>query len=94
QVAKLAGLPPSVIERAEVVLSGLEDGETLGKDSAARLADDLPLFAAARPASGPLQTAAEPSAIDKALAETSPDSLTPREALDLIYRWKAEAEED
>jgi len=43
QVAKLAGLPPSVIERAELVLSGLEEGETLGrnggKDGAARLAD-------------------------------------------------------
>jgi DNA mismatch repair protein MutS len=94
QVAKLAGLPMAVIERAEVVLSGLEDGETLGRDSAARLAEDLPLFAAARPASGPRQTANEPSALDKALAETLPDSLTPREALDLIYRWKAEADED
>ncbi len=94
QVAKLAGLPPSVIERAELVLSGLEEGETLGrnggKDGAARLADDLPLFAAARPASG--SRGNEPSAVDKALAETLPDSLTPREALDLIYRWKAEAD--
>ena len=37
QVAKLAGLPPSVIGRAEMVLAGLEQGETLGKDSAARV---------------------------------------------------------
>ena len=98
QVAKLAGLPPSVIERAEVVLSSLEDGETLGRDAAAHKlktwADDLPLFAAIRPASGPRQTTNEPSALDKALAETLPDSLTPREALDLIYRWKAEADLD
>ncbi len=91
QVAKLAGLPTSVIERAEVVLSGLEDGETLGRDGAARLADDLPLFAAARPQSGPIKSAGAPSALDKALADVLPDSLTPREALELIYQWKSEA---
>jgi DNA mismatch repair protein MutS len=95
QVAKLAGLPASVIERAELVLTGLEEGESLGRnggtDGAARLAAELPLFAAARPASG--HRANEPSAMDKALAETLPDSLTPRQALELIYRWKAAADE-
>ena len=98
QVAKLAGLPPSVIGRAEVVLAGLEDGETFGgnrgRDSAARLADDLPLFATVRPTSGSRQAPGEPSAVEKALADVLPDSLTPRQALDLIYQLKAAARED
>ena len=44
-----AGLPPAVVARAEEVLRTLEKGEQAG--ALARLADDLPLFAAARPAS-------------------------------------------
>ncbi|NQV60572.1 MAG: DNA mismatch repair protein MutS, partial [Alphaproteobacteria bacterium] len=94
QVAKLAGLPPSVIGRAEVVLAGLEDGEALGREGAARLADDLPLFAAIRPASGGGRNHNEPSALEKALADISPDRLSPREALDLIYQLKTMAEEN
>jgi len=94
QVAKLAGLPPSVIGRAEVVLAGLEDGEALGREGAARLADDLPLFAAIRPISGGGRNQNEPSALEKALADISPDSLSPREALDLIYQLKTMAEEN
>ncbi|MBT7759825.1 MAG: DNA mismatch repair protein MutS, partial [Rhodospirillaceae bacterium] len=90
----LAGLPPSVIGRAEVVLAGLEDGETLGREGAARLADDLPLFAASRPTSGSSKSANEPSAVETALADILPDSLSPREALDLIYQLKAAAEKD
>ena len=94
QVAKLAGLPPSVIGRAEMVLAGLEQGETLGKDSAARLADDLPLFAAVRPASATSRAEQAPSAVAAALAEILPDTLSPREALDLIYQLKAQAAQD
>ena len=48
QVAKLAGLPPSVIERAKVVLAQIEAEDRTSP--ARRLIDDLPLFAAARPA--------------------------------------------
>jgi DNA mismatch repair protein MutS len=98
QVAKLAGLPPSVIGRAEVVLAGLEDGEAFGgnggRHSAARLADDLPLFATVRPTSGSWQAPREPTAVEKALANALPDSLTPRQALELIYQLKAAARED
>ena len=42
QVARLAGLPEAVVERAREVLRMLEEGETTGK--AARIVDDLPLF--------------------------------------------------
>ena len=45
QVAKLAGLPAAVIARAEAVLAALEADE--GAATTTRLADDLPLFAAA-----------------------------------------------
>src|SRR5450432_1568330 len=79
-VAKLAGLPAAVIARAETVLAGLEQGEQAG--TLARLADDLPLFAAAsaRPAK-----LSEPSAVEQALAAISPDELTPKAALELLY---------
>ena len=51
-VAQLAGLPAAVVARAEEVLAALEKGEQSG--AVTRLADDLPLFAAApaRPAGG------------------------------------------
>src|ERR1043165_7002944 len=49
--------------------------------------DDLPLFAAA------VQEEAAPDAVHAALAEVEPDSLAPREALELIYRLKRLAEE-
>jgi DNA mismatch repair protein MutS len=82
-VAKLAGLPPAVIARAEAVLALLEKGEQSG--ALARLADDLPLFTAARPlAAG----APRRSAVEASLSEVQPDALSPREALELIYKLK------
>ena len=54
QVARLAGLPAAVVERARVVLEALERGEREGGAKAKALVDDLPLFAvAARPAPAP-----------------------------------------
>ena len=84
-VAKLAGLPKSVTARAEEVLEVLEKGEQGG--ALARLADDLPLFSATRRAHNPTP-AANQSAAEELLREIRPDELTPREALDLIYRLK------
>ena len=92
QVAKLAGLPASVIDRAQTVLAGLEQSETLGRVGANRLADDLPLFTATRLQSSLNQENTEPSPLEQALADIVPDSLTPHEALDLIYRLKADIE--
>ena len=83
-VARLAGLPSAVLDRAEEVLHALETGERAG--SAARLADDLPLFAAARPVSGSLR--AEPSAVEGELAKVNPDELSPKGALEILYRLK------
>jgi DNA mismatch repair protein MutS len=88
QVARLAGLPAAVVERAREVLGELEQGETTGK--AARLVDDLPLFNVQARA-----TPAKPAGADKllqALSGINPDEMTPREALDALYRLKAEVE--
>lgn len=81
-VAKLAGLPPAVLARAASVLAKLEQGRAATGGIAAGL-DDLPLFAA---------LAEEPAAVDPlraALEEIEPDSLSPREALEIVYRLKS-----
>jgi DNA mismatch repair protein MutS len=80
-VARLAGLPPAVIARATDVLHLLEKGEQSGKLT--KLADDLPLFRAA-----PVPSAPEKSALETRMADVDPDSLTPRDALDLLYDLK------
>ena len=82
-VAKLAGLPPQVIARAEEVLAQLEQGEQAG--TLARLADDLPLFSTT-PARAP--AAPEASALEERLAAANPDELSPREALELLYELR------
>ena len=85
-VAKLAGLPPAVVTRARSVLAKLEAGRDATGGIAAGL-DDLPLFAASpEPEHGPDPLVA-------ALDEIEPDSLTPREALEHLYRLKRLASE-
>ncbi len=84
-VARLAGLPATAVARAETVLAALEKGETSGA-TAARIADDLPLFAAVRAA--PAAAAAGPSPIEAALAGLDVDGMSPRDALDRLYQLK------
>jgi len=82
-VAKLAGLPGGVTARAEEVLAVLEKGDEAG--ALARLADDLPLFRAMqhRPPPAPRESVAETM-----LKDIRPDELSPREALELLYRLR------
>jgi DNA mismatch repair protein MutS len=81
-VAKLAGVPPAVVVRAREVLDRLETQTA----SPARL-DDLPLFAAA--AQPPhAHGVAEPSAVEAALTDLDLDGMSPREAMDALYRLK------
>ncbi len=86
-VAKLAGLPPAVLSRASGVLKKLEAGRAQTGGLAAGL-DDLPLFAA---------MAAVPEeardALRDALAGIDADALSPRDALDALYKLKRLAEE-
>ena len=78
QVARLAGMPAPLVRQARATLEALE---------AQQYADDaqVDLFAA------PPETARapEPSAVEAALARIDPDALTPREALDALYRLKS-----
>jgi len=87
QVAKLAGLPPSVIERAKLVLAQIEAEDRVSP--ARRLIDDLPLFAAAqvRPAA---QEVSPLAAVIEALAALNPDEMSPRDALEALYVLKAQ----
>ena len=79
QVARLAGLPPTVLNRAQAVLAVLEQEER-GSDLT-QLTKDLPLFSDNRRASDvqPLDP------LRKRLQEIQPDDLTPREALEVLY---------
>ena len=87
QVAKLAGLPASVIERAKVVLAALE-----AEDRATpRGFDDLPLFAAQPKPSAPDPRQAALEALIAALTAINPDELSPREALEALYALKTRA---
>ncbi len=85
-VARLAGLPAAAVARAEEVLAELEAGEQSGRLTT--LADDLPLFTAA--ARAPRRAgAAAASAVEAELARLNPDELTPRTALEALYRLRA-----
>jgi DNA mismatch repair protein MutS len=80
QVAKLAGLPAAVVERARVVLGELEAADRAAP--VRKMIDDLPLFAAAQTAPPAGDT------LRDALAALDPDALSPKEALDALYKLK------
>jgi len=83
QVARLAGLPPSAVRRAEAVLRRLES------EGGALRPEGLPLFAHAAPPS-PVPA---PGVLERMLEDLRPDDLSPREALEWLYRLKAAASE-
>lgn len=86
QVARLAGLPEAVVNRARDVLHQLEAGETSGK--ADKLIDDLPLFSVEVKREVKAPAKGKDSALLAALSTVNPDEMTPREALDALYRLK------
>ena len=87
-VARLAGLPQSVLARAKDVLARLEEGKAKTGGIAAGL-DDLPLFAAVAE-----RKESRKDGLREALGAIDADALSPRDALDLIYRLKQLAEAD
>ncbi len=84
QVARLAGLPASVVSRAKDVLAKLEDADR--KNPASQLIDDLPLFQVAIRREERVK--AGPSKVEEALKDLNPDDMTPREAMDALYALK------
>jgi DNA mismatch repair protein MutS len=88
QVAKLAGLPASVIERAKVVLAKLEaEDRTTPRGGF----DDLPLFAAPPQAGAPDPRHAALDTLIAALQALNPDEMSPRDALEALYSLKTKA---
>jgi len=87
QVARLAGLPASVVARARDVLAKLEDADR--KNPASQLIDDLPLFQVAVRREEAAR-ASGPSKVEEALKALNPDDMTPREALEALYALKKE----
>ncbi|MGA3304083.1 MAG: DNA mismatch repair protein MutS [Methylovirgula sp.] len=85
QVAKLAGLPSAVIERAKHLLAELEAGDR--RMPVEKLVADLPLFA--QPAAVQKAAPAKGDKIAAALDACDPDALSPRDALEVLYRLKA-----
>ena len=92
QVAKLAGLPTPVLDRAREVLALLEKSDGR-KNTNNDTLGELPLFAVTR-AQGPSAAPDGPSAVDRALDELNPDDMSPRSALDALYRLKTLRRED
>jgi DNA mismatch repair protein MutS len=88
QVAKLAGLPPPVIERAKLVLAQIEAEDRTSP--ARKLIDDLPLFAVTRPAAAAPHRDEALNALIAALAALHPDEMSPRDALEALYALKAQ----
>ena len=76
-----AGVPRTVVDKAGQVLAELEAGEQSG--AIARLSDGLPLFTVV-----PKPAPAPESEVEAALAQADPDALSPRDALELIYRLR------
>ena len=83
-VARLAGLPDNVLRRAEQILTQLEAGQH-GAADAALLVESLPLFDHAQES----QNSGLSAVIETELAAIRPDDLTPRDAIELLYRLKA-----
>jgi DNA mismatch repair protein MutS len=97
QVARLAGMPPSLIRQARAALDALETQQRQHDDQIDLFADlsggthpahDLLAESAAVPASAHAPTQAE-SATLALLSRIDPDALTPREALDALYQLKS-----
>jgi DNA mismatch repair protein MutS len=77
QVARLAGMPAAVVRQARATLEALEAKAEQGREQ-------VDLFAPAPAAAAP-----EPSAVEAELARIDPDALSPREALEALYRLRA-----
>ena len=81
EVAKLAGIPNSVVKRAREILSALEEGKEVEKIARMQQKDDLEgqtnLFAS-------MQSDAE-----RIIRQTDVETLTPIEALNLLYELKS-----
>jgi len=80
QVARLAGMPAPLIRQARATLEALEAQQAAG-------AAQVDLFAVPPPPAA--DDSREPGALERELQALEPDTLTPRQALDALYRLKS-----
>src|SRR4051812_20268069 len=80
QVARLAGMPAAVVNHARHALERLEQQQVLAREQ-------VDLFQAP-----PEDVQSGPSAVEAALGQLEPDTMTPREALDALYALKKKLE--
>jgi DNA mismatch repair protein MutS len=85
QVAKLAGLPHSVIERARVVLAKLESEQ---RSKPLQGFDDLPLFQNVKAPRATVEEPGKPDPLGQALDAMHPDEMSPKEAMEALYKLK------
>ena len=83
QVARLAGVPVAVVNHARHVLGELEQGAHQSRAQ-------VDLFAPPPAATTPQEV----SAVESALSVIDPDTLSPRDALDALYKLKRLAAQD
>ena len=76
-MARLAGVPQAVVNHAHHALAALEAGASASQAQ-------VDLFAP--PPAAPAETG--PGPVESALAQIDPDALSPRDALDALYRLK------
>ncbi len=85
-VAELAGVPAPVVKRAASLMAAMEKhGGPLGKSASVQA---LPLFAAAAPAEPEATESDELAPLYEALNTMNPDNMSPKQALDALYRLK------
>jgi len=91
QVAKLAGVPHSVIQNARQQLSMLEQSDNKGASPLLQTSSSIEHSKHIQDTSlqSDMFAVMEPSAVETALHDIDPDGLTPRQALDELYRLKA-----
>lgn len=89
-VAKIAGIPTTVINRASQILNSFESDENLTKTkNAIKKINDLDLFSynVMEEAPAPKQNQ-NLELLEKKLKEVNPDELTPKSALEILYEIK------
>jgi DNA mismatch repair protein MutS len=91
QVAKLAGLPPAVVTRAQEILRLLEASDR--RTPVETLIADLPLFSHAAQNIPPATSSSPADPLRETLSAIDPDALSPREALEALYKLKDSARE-
>ena len=88
-VAKIAGIPNTVIQRASQILDNFESDENLAKTkNAIKKINEMDLFSYEKISESKIQTNKNLEILEKKLREINPDELTPKSALEILYEIK------